>query len=274
MPGLKRPTRNPYYSLKVADVGITVGAESTNAINVALQLKDHKYADLAVRGRVRAYLSGDANGDSVLQHYEMPEAMAIGTDGLLLPGGVPPTGLVAKGTLAIHSTPEQFKTTATAIYRVNGAQYTKSAATGLTFTAAHVVTANKYGVVLVQVNAAGTVSTKVPGATQAYNTAALALAALPAPDANNVPLGYIAIANNAGDWTANTDDLTNGSDVTTATFVDAAENGYLSPAFDLVSEADGDIDITFTETRGRTFYLACQLPDGSLKVSGAITFAP
>ena len=31
---------------------------------------------------------------------------------------------------------------------------------------------------------------------------------------------YLAIANNAGDWVANTDDLTNRSDLTTATFVD------------------------------------------------------
>jgi hypothetical protein len=54
----------------------------------------------------------------------------------------------------------------------------------------------------------------------AYNSAALALAALPSPDSGNLAVGYIAIANNAGDWTANTDDLTNGSDVTTATFTD------------------------------------------------------
>ena len=49
----------------------------------------------------------------------------------------------------------------------------------------------------VQINDAGTVSTKVPAATQAYDTAPLALAALPSADAGNVAIGYIAIANNA-----------------------------------------------------------------------------
>lgn len=131
------------------------------------------------------------------------------------------SGVLQHGTLAIHSTPEQFKTTTTLIWRRGGMQFSKAAATGLTFTAAHVVTASKYGIVLVQVNDAGTISTKVPAATQAYNTAPLALAALPAADTGNIAIGYIAIANNAGDWTANTDDLTAASDVTSVAFVNA-----------------------------------------------------
>jgi hypothetical protein len=135
------------------------------------------------------------------------------------------SALLQHGTLAIHSTPEQFKTTTVAYWRRGNIQFSKAATTGLTFSAAHPVTASKFGIVLVQVNDAGTISTKIPGATQtttmAYDSAPLALAALPAVDAGNVALGYIAIANNAGAWTANTDDLTDGSDVTTATFVNA-----------------------------------------------------
>ncbi len=42
----------------------------------------------------------------------------------------------------------------------------------------------------------------------------------------------------------------------------------------LVSEADGDIDITLTEAGGATWYLIIVNPDGLLRVSGAITFAP
>lgn len=129
-------------------------------------------------------------------------------------------GLLAIGTLAIHATPEQFKTTTTAYYRIGSIQYSKAATTALTFSTGHVVSASKFGVILVQINAAGTVSTKVPLATQAYNSAPLALAALPAADTGNVALGYIAIAAKAATWTANTDDLTDGSDLTTATFVD------------------------------------------------------
>jgi hypothetical protein len=130
------------------------------------------------------------------------------------------TGVLYPAGLAIHSTPEQFKTTNRFVGRLNGETFGKAATTGLTFTAAHVVTASKFAIILVQVTPTGTVSTKVPLSTQAYNTAALALAALPAADAGNVPVGYIAIAAKAATWTANTDDLTNGSDLTTASFND------------------------------------------------------
>ncbi len=134
-------------------------------------------------------------------------------------------GVLQIGTLTIDAVAEKFKTTTVTVWRRVGIQFAKEATTALVFTAAHVVTASKFGIVLVQISDAGTISTKTPGATQttamAYNTAPLALAALPAVDAGNTVIGYIAIANNAGTWTANTDDLTDGSDLTTATFVDA-----------------------------------------------------
>lgn len=130
-------------------------------------------------------------------------------------------GVLQAGGLAVDATAEKFKTTATLYWRRNGIQFSKAATSAIVFTAAHVVAASKFGVVLVQITDAGVISTKVPASTQSYNTAPLALAALPAADANNTVVGYIAIANNTGAWTANTDDLTNGSDVTTATFVDA-----------------------------------------------------
>lgn len=44
-------------------------------------------------------------------------------------------------------------------------------------------------------------------------------------------------------------------------------------AWMLTSEADGDIDITFTEAGALTCYLVVVLPDGSLVVSDAITHA-
>jgi len=43
--------------------------------------------------------------------------------------------------------------------------------------------------------------------------------------------------------------------------------------FLLTSEADGDIDIDFTETGALTVYLCIVLPDGSLSISDAITHA-
>jgi len=41
----------------------------------------------------------------------------------------------------------------------------------------------------------------------------------------------------------------------------------------VISEIDGDIDITLTDTGTPTFYLVLVMPDGKLQVSGAITFA-
>ncbi|MBI3947119.1 MAG: phage major capsid protein [Armatimonadetes bacterium] len=127
--------------------------------------------------------------------------------------------------------------------------------------------------VFVQINAAGTISAKVPASPQACADAPAALAALPSPDAGNLSLGYIAIESNAGDWTANTDDITDGSDLTTAAFNDSAETSLgAAKAFELVSEADGDVDINITESGAKSFYLVLVLPNGKLAPSGAITF--
>lgn len=137
-------------------------------------------------------------------------------------GGTNVNGVLAPAGLAIDATPEKFKTTLRFVGRYNGETFAKAATTAIVFTANHVVTASKYGIVLVQITPAGTISTKCPGATQttamAYATSAAALAALPAVDSGNVAVGYILINNNTGDWTANTDDLTAASDVTSATF--------------------------------------------------------
>jgi hypothetical protein len=63
---------------------ITVGAENTNSINVAIQLLDGAGDALATRAGIMAYLSDDANGDSVAG--TAPDGnVAIGTDGVLIP---------------------------------------------------------------------------------------------------------------------------------------------------------------------------------------------
>ena len=41
----------------------------------------------------------------------------------------------------------------------------------------------------------------------------------------------------------------------------------------IISEADGDIDVTLTESTAKSFYLILIAPDGKLNPSGAITFA-
>lgn len=138
--------------------------------------------------------------------------------------------LVQIGTLAISAgTAEKFKTTTVAMVRINGAQFDKAATDNLVFTANDTIntapdTGFFFGSWLVQVDAAGTVSTKPAGglSDQVYATAAAAEAALPAADANKVAIGYITVKSlEDSAWTANTDDLTDASDCTTATFNDA-----------------------------------------------------
>lgn len=141
------------------------------------------------------------------------------------------TGVITNPTLAIGSTAEQWKT-GTFYYRIANTNYSKATvAAGAAFSAAHVVSGSKYGVILCYINSAGTVSSKVPLATQAYTTAAAAHTAADAYDlihrtADLCYIGRILIAADAGGWTGNTDDLTDGSDLTTATFISATSNFY------------------------------------------------
>lgn len=137
-------------------------------------------------------------------------------------------GLLSIGTILITAAPEKFKTTTTSYYTIDGIQYSKSAEDNLVFSAAYTINTAAaagtfYGAFLVQVNAAGTISTKATAADQAFATSVLAIASLPAPDTGNVSLGYIVVqSNDTSDWVANTDDMTDASDCLTATFHDTA----------------------------------------------------
>jgi sporulation protein YlmC with PRC-barrel domain len=85
MPALKRVKRkgNPFGETVIGDVSFVVGVDVGNVVNVALQLKDHQGKDLAIRGSVEAYLSDDANGDSIIATAHSG-TVVIGTDGVAL----------------------------------------------------------------------------------------------------------------------------------------------------------------------------------------------
>jgi hypothetical protein len=144
------------------------------------------------------------------------------------------TLLEAIGTLAVSGTAEKFKTTTTATYRVKGVPYTKIATDLLTFSVAGTINNAAvagifYGAWLVQITAAGVVSTKPAGglADQVYTSAALALDALPAEDADCVAMGSIVVGAKTGvKWTAGTDDMTAGSDCSSVVVADAAIGVY------------------------------------------------
>lgn len=63
---------------------LTVGTQAGDVINVAIQLTDAEGNNLAARASVFAYLSDDANGDSIAGTAPSG-GWAIGTDGLLIP---------------------------------------------------------------------------------------------------------------------------------------------------------------------------------------------
>lgn len=70
-------------SAQVATATYTIGAETTNAITVNVQLKDAQGKDLAVRNAVHAYLSNDATGDTI-ESASAGLSVAAGTDGLII----------------------------------------------------------------------------------------------------------------------------------------------------------------------------------------------
>jgi len=140
----------------------------------------------------------------------------------------------------VGTAPEDFTMDATTVALIRGVPLVLDTEDGqFSFSAAHAIAANKWGVIGVQVGVAdaetelrdfansphaAAVSTKVPASSQSYDTEDEARAAgdLLEPDDDNVWLGYWLIHNNAGAWVGNTDDLTDGSDVATAEFIAAA----------------------------------------------------
>ncbi len=158
----------------------------------------------------------------------VPYADAVATAGNLA------DGLLAHGTLAITTNTAKFKTTTTSYIRLSSIQYADAATDDLVFSANYTINDEEaagklFGAFLVQVNAAGTISTLAVAADQGYATSALAVAALPAAATGNVAIGYIVVqAKEATKWTANTDDMVAASDCETIAFVNATP---LTPAF-------------------------------------------
>ena len=133
-------------------------------------------------------------------------------------------------TLSIGSTAENVATTAFQ-YRIDGVTYTKAAVTaGTALTAATINTGTAvgtyYGGFVLQINAAGTISSLPSGTDQVHATAAAALTAAQAvtATAGNVIIGYFVVTANADSaWTAGTDDLTPASDCVTVSYTSASD---------------------------------------------------
>ena len=134
-------------------------------------------------------------------------------------------GLISSPLMAVGTTAERVRNYAFS-FRIAGVNYTKAAvAAGTVLSGATNIVASKWGGFKVYIATDGTITTKPPGTSQSYASMVLANAAVDAVT-NGVGLlgiGKVLIANDAdaGGWDAGTDDMTDASDVTTATFVDA-----------------------------------------------------
>ncbi len=136
-------------------------------------------------------------------------------------------GPIENPTVAIGSTAENTKT-GTFDYLIAGVTYTKTTVTaGVALTAAHEIDDEKWGGFNIYIDTSGATSTKQPGATQttaqAYTSAALAHTALDGvvKPPGTIRIGRVLIsmvAHGGTGWTGKTDNMTNSSDVTTATF--------------------------------------------------------
>lgn len=79
----KAPNAQLPFSVGVVNrIGFTIGAEAANAISVVIQFKD-ALADSSARASLMMYVSGDANGDTIIG--TAPTSIVIGIDGLLIP---------------------------------------------------------------------------------------------------------------------------------------------------------------------------------------------
>jgi hypothetical protein len=116
-------------------------------------------------------------------------------------------------------------------YTASGVSCYKAAAnTAFTATSHDVATGSKWGIYLVSIVAAGTITITCGAANEAtgYNTEALAIAAMPSTPALSAVMGYITVQSTAGAiWNATTDALAGGTGGTPA----AATNYYSAAVY-------------------------------------------
>ncbi len=169
-------------------------------------------------------------------------------------------GAITTPAMAIGSTAERVAN-GLFYYRIAAVNYSKAAVVaGSVFSAAHAISASKYGAINIYIHTSGSISSAVPLATQAYNTALLAITAANAVAVpiNTIQIGMIVIQNDASLWTANTDDLTDASDVTLAEFYNVTSSFTEIDEYTLTAD-----DIT---AQKGTFYLAATLPAAYIRI--------
>lgn len=144
----------------------------------------------------------------------------------------------AKSGLAIGGTTTSYKHTTQVAFIAGGLLQLSATTADHAFTAANTITQDTWGVWLVTL--ASTTWKTTPAATaMAYTTEALAIAAMPAPPANEAVMGYITIrARSTATFTANTTNLTADNGSTNAQTVNYYDGGLADmPALAALSAA-------------------------------------
>jgi len=168
---------------------------------------------LGIPTKIQIQGSPDDDRSGVISGLTTP----VAGDGAIIPAG-----------LTVGSTDTRFAFGAIP-FRIGGVNKNKAAdAVGVVFDDTHKVAASKFGAIAINIKADGTLNTQINSAAQddtlSFDDAVSALLNIQHPDflppADFIRIGYILIANDAGLWTANSDDLVDGVDVTTATFID------------------------------------------------------
>lgn len=206
------------------------GASPRNAEQTKLRIswsaKQIGVTKLAIPTRIQIQGSPDDSG--VISGLATP----VNGDGAVIPAGLGEGSTPADGKVAFGAFP----------FRIGGVNKNKATdAVGMAFTAVHKVAISKFGAIAININAAGTINTQINSAAQtdtlAHDTALFALQKVQSPaflpPTDYVRIGYILIANDGDLWEANTNDLTDGGDVTTATFIDITSSYHEIAEYDL-----------------------------------------
>lgn len=159
------------------------------------------------------------------------------------------TGTLGIGTTVTLATGAQ-------VISINGVKAAIAAQTAQAFGALGTIPASKFGIIGVERVLAGT-TTFTSGAdnyTTGYDTAALALAALPAQTADRVRVGYVIVGASASGWVAGTDALaggTGGNPASTTTYTNT--DGVVDTASDVweaVFQVANQAGIVISSTAG------------------------
>lgn len=149
----------------------------------------------------RTTVPGQDVNDMLVQFNKLVDDVEV------LRGAITGTNLISTPALAIGSTPTAVANGAFT-FRINGVGYAKAAVAAGTAPGNDVVPEDKYGAVAFEIGVNGTVDAiEATDNATGYDSAALAVAGLPAVQADHVRMGYVTAMKSDGAFTFGTTEL-------------------------------------------------------------------